>query len=159
MKKEKELLLLSHFRNNARLSLTKISRMTKIPVSTIFDKLKEYENNVIKKHTALVDFRKLGYEIKAHLLMKVPKDKRDSFQDFLRKHENVNNVFRINNGYDFLVEGLFRNLKELDRFIEQAEAHGLEDKQEHFVLEEIAREEFLAYKPGFENLIKMHINQ
>jgi len=69
--KGRERLLLSHFRRNARESLTTISRETRVPVSTIFDKLKHYERQFIRKHTTLVDFSKLGYMTRANVMLKV----------------------------------------------------------------------------------------
>ncbi|HIJ01446.1 TPA: hypothetical protein HA363_02255, partial [Candidatus Woesearchaeota archaeon] len=60
---KKDVLLMSFFRNNARENLTRISRITRIPVSTIFDKLRDYEKELVKKHTTLLDFRKLGFDI------------------------------------------------------------------------------------------------
>ena len=59
---QKELLIMSHLRENSRKNLTKISKETKIAVSTIFDKIKKYEGGIIKKHTCILDFTKLGFE-------------------------------------------------------------------------------------------------
>lgn len=150
VKREKELLLISHFRHNARESLTKISRKTSIPVSTIFDKLREYETRMIEKHTSLLDFRKLGFDLKAHLLFKVEKSRRDEFQRFLMQHPRVNSVFRINNGYDYLVEAVFIGLHDMDSFFEETGVFGVQDRQEYFVLKDVLREGFLSYRPGFE---------
>ena len=41
-----------------------MSKRLKIPISTIYDKLKKYDGNIIKKHTAILDFEKLGFGIK-----------------------------------------------------------------------------------------------
>src|SRR3989338_7081393 len=105
---KKDFILMTFFRNNARENLTRISRLTAIPVSTIFDKLREYEKDLIKKHATLVDFRKLGFDIRANLLFKISREQRDDFKDFLIKHENINSVFKVNNGFDFLVETVFK---------------------------------------------------
>jgi len=148
--KDKDLLLISHLRKDARTPMTTISKNTRIPVSTIFDKLKTYKGNVIDKHTCLLNFKELGYEVKAHLLFKVQKEQREEFLKYIRTHGSTNNIFRVNNGYDYLVEAVFRNLHELQEFYEETENRGVEDKQEHFVLEDVAREQFLNHKPGFE---------
>ena len=58
---KKDLLIVSHLRRDGRTSLTELSKKTRIPISTIFDRLKQNKNNFIKKHTALIDFAKLGY--------------------------------------------------------------------------------------------------
>ena len=143
--KEKERLLLSHFRRNARESLTSISRETRMPVSTIFDKLKHYERQFIRKHTTLVDFSKLGYLTRADVLLKVAVEHREPLKAYLLKHESVNSLFKINNGYDFLAEMVFRHLKDLEDFLEQLEQrYKVMEKAVFYVIEEICREEFMA---------------
>ena len=145
MLKEKELNLLSYFRNNARISLTKLSRMTNIPVSTIYDKLKDYERKkLIKKSTAIIDFRKLGYEIRNQILISAKKDNKEELQKFLIKHPKVNTIYRINNGYDFLIETVFKNMNEMDEFMRSLDAFEPIQKKEFFIMEDLKREEFLA---------------
>ena len=142
--RKKDLLLMSYLRNNSRENLTRISRMTSIPVSTIFDRIHEFERCLVKKHTTLLDFKKIGFDVKLDILVKLPKEKRDEFQDFLMKNYNVNSLFRINNGYDFLIEAIFRDMSEANKFSEDLDRFSVQDKQELFVLEDIKREGFLS---------------
>ncbi len=135
---------MSYFRNNSRENLTKISRQTHIPISTIFDKLRQFEESLIKKHTTLVDFKQIGFDIRVNILFKVAKDSRDEFREFLMKSFNINSIFRVNNGFDYLVEAIFRDMSDLNRFLEQLEAFHIENRQELFVLEDIKRECFLS---------------
>jgi DNA-binding Lrp family transcriptional regulator len=141
---KKDVLLMTYFRNNARENLTRISKMTSIPVSTIFDKLREYEKDIIKKHTTLVDFKKMGFDIKINILFKIGRDSREEFKQFLVTNENINSVFKVNNGFDFLVEAIFKDMNSMQRFTESIEKFQIEDKQEMFILEDIKREGFLA---------------
>ncbi|MFA6090110.1 MAG: Lrp/AsnC family transcriptional regulator, partial [Candidatus Woesearchaeota archaeon] len=137
MLKEKEILILGHFRNDARISLTKLSKITKVPVSTIFDKIKEYKKtNLIRKYTSLIDFKKLGYEIRTQMLISASKDSKDELQKFFINHPRVNNVFRINNGFDFLVESIFKDMQELDEFTRLIDEFGPLQKKEFFVMED-----------------------
>ena len=135
---------MTYLRSNARENLTRISRLTHIPVSTIFDKLRDFESGLISKHTSLVDFRKLGFDVKVNMLFKIQRDGRESFRKFLMNHQNVNSIFRVNNGYDFLVEGIFVGMDDLQQFMEDIEQYPIEDKQELFVLEDLKREGFLS---------------
>jgi len=121
--------------------------MTHIPVSTIFDKLKYYEKNeLIKKHTTILDFRKLGYELKIQVLITAKRDNRDELQKFLISYPRVNTIYRINNGYDFLIEAYFKNMQELDEFMQKLDIYEPAEKKEFFVMEDIKREEFLTNK-------------
>jgi DNA-binding Lrp family transcriptional regulator len=141
---KKDILLITYLRNNARENLTKISRLTHIPVSTIFDRLKELETDLISKHTTLVNFKKLGFDIKINILFKVERNSREEFKEYLIKNQNINSVFRVNNGFDFLVEAIFRGMHELQIFMEDIERFNVEEKQELFVLEDLKLEGFLS---------------
>lgn len=143
---KKDILLMTFLRNNARENLTRISRLTSIPVSTIFDRLKEFEKEIIKKHTTLIDFKKIGFDIKIDMLIKVLKEQKDELKEFLIKNENINSVFKVNNGFDFLIEAIFKDMNDLQRFIELLERFNIENKQEIFILEDLKREGFLADK-------------
>ncbi len=143
--KTKERVLLSHFRRNARESLTTISKETRVPVSTIFDKLRHYEQSFIRKHTTIIDFAKLGYMTRANVLIKVAVEHRDVLKGFLVKHDNVNSLFKVNNGYDYLTELVFQHIKELEDFLETLETkYKVLDKNVFYIIEDICREEFLA---------------
>lgn len=142
---ENELRLLGFFRRNARLALTKISRQTGVPVSTIFDKLRKYEGGIIQRHVALLDFQKLGYTTRANVFVKTQPENRVALAHYLKLHPNVNAAYRVNNGYDYLVEAIFRNIQEHEEFLETLElTQGVTDKEVYFVIGEVAREHFMT---------------
>lgn len=154
---KKDIILMTFLRKNSRENLTKISRLTAIPVSTIFDKVKEFEKELISKHTSLIDFKKIGFDIKVNMLFRVARNSRDEFKEFLIKNENINSVFKVNNGFDFLVEAIFRNMNDMQRFNESTERFNIEAKQEMFILEDIKREEFLSDRMHAELLFAEHL--
>ncbi len=141
---QSDILILSHLRKDARQNLTRISKHTGIPVSTIFDRMRKYSGSLIRKHTALVDFSELGYDMRANIVLRVHKQDRQQLQNFLEKKGQVNSLYRINNGYDFMVDALFRNMKEVDDFMEELERFRIRAKECYYVLEDIKREEFLS---------------
>ncbi|MFH0978254.1 MAG: Lrp/AsnC ligand binding domain-containing protein [Candidatus Woesearchaeota archaeon] len=142
---DKDLLIITHLRKNSRETLTSMSRLTKIPVSTLYDKLKQQEASLIQKHTSIVDFSKLGFNTRIHMLVKVDREKREELQAHLVKEQNVNSLYRVNSGYDFLIEGVFRHVKDMEDFIEKLEEKfELRQKQLYYIIADIKREEFLA---------------
>ncbi len=153
MIKKKDLVVVSYLRKNGRDTLTQISRKTKIPISTVFDKLKGNGDGLIKKHTCLIDFAKLGFNARANIAIAVEKVDRDTLQEYLLKNFQVNSVYRINNGFDFLVEGIFKHVKGLQDFLENIdEKFKVKNKQIYYIIEDIKREEFLA-DPGMVDLV------
>ena len=99
-----DLMVLSHLRKNARSSLVAISQETNIPQSTLYEKLRNYEQTVIKKHTCLLQFEKLGYNVEIKMAIKAKKSTKHSLLSYIKAHQNVNSAFYINGGYDYFVE-------------------------------------------------------
>ncbi|NQU98025.1 Lrp/AsnC family transcriptional regulator [Candidatus Woesearchaeota archaeon] len=142
---KKDKIFLTHLRNNARETLTVISRKTGIPISTLYDRLKAQEKDIITKHTTLIDFAKLGYLCKANVTIKVDIADRDIVKDYLLCQNCVNSLFKINNGFDFLIEGVFKHVKEMEDFMETFERKfKVLDKNVHYIIEDIKREAFMA---------------
>lgn len=143
--KEKDYQMIAYLRQDARMPLTTMSKKTQIPVSTLFDRLKANEEGVIKRHTALLDFTKLGYFTRANIVFKVAKEHKDELKNYLQTSESVNSVLRINNGYDFMVEGVFRQVLDMENFIENIEEKfNIEDKKSFFIIEDVKRESFMS---------------
>ncbi len=143
--KKSDLQVLSILRNNCRTSLTDIGRKTGIPVSTLYDRLKGYHGSVIRKNVALVDFSLLGYVIRANIIFSVDRPVKDEFAAFLLRHQNVNSVYRINNGYDFMIEVIHRDVNGLEKFLDDLQARfKIREKKVFFIIDEVKRESFLT---------------
>ena len=67
---KKDIELVKQLRLDSRKSLTNISRKTKIPISTLYDRLKFHEGGLIKKHTSILNFDLLGFKSRVQLLLK-----------------------------------------------------------------------------------------
>ncbi|MBI3034498.1 Lrp/AsnC family transcriptional regulator [Candidatus Woesearchaeota archaeon] len=142
--KQKDMRILSMLRGDCRMSLTDISRKTSIPVSTIYDRLKLFNRSIIKKNSALIDFSKIGYVVKTHILFCVERSQKEVFADYLGKQHNVNSLYRINNGFDFLAEVLCRDINELELFMDTLQLKfKIKDKKTFFIISELKREAFL----------------
>ena len=141
---KKTLLFLQQLRENSREKLTEISKKTKIPISTLFDLLHELQGKAITKNTILLNFSELGYHTRAQVFLKVAKEDKDKLKQHLFFHQNVNTLYKINNGWDFILETAHKNIKELDLFLDHLnEKFKVEDKQIHYVIDEIKREGFV----------------
>ena len=54
-------------------------------------------------------------------------------------------IFRINNGFDFIVEAVFKNINELENFIESLEdKFKIKSKNVYYIIDEIKREKFMT---------------
>ena len=142
---KKDLVIMACLRNNSRESLTKMSRRTSIPVSTIYERLKQYESEFIKKNTAILDFQKLGFSTRANVFVKASKESKDGLREYLIKTPHVNSVYKVNNGFDFSFEVIFRSITELEDFLENMEEKfSIESKSVYYIIDELQRESFLS---------------
>ena len=144
--KVQDLVIVSYLRQDARITLTKMSRETRIPVSTIFDKIKGYkETGLIRKNTALVSFDRFGYNTKALIFFSADKEDRGKLAELLKNNRHVNSLFKINSGWDLMAEVISPNFKEIEDFLESVEGEvTLKDKKVFYVIDELKREEFLS---------------
>ena len=140
--KENREKVISSLRRNARKKVTEIAKETGIARSTVFDMLRACESSIIIKHTSIVDFPALGYGVRAHIALKV--EEVEKMKKHLMEHSNVNSVYRVNNGYDFVIDCVFRNLKEFYMFREELRRAGTREQQVFTVVDELKREEFLC---------------
>ena len=145
MREMNDLRIVSHLRENSRMSLTQLSKSTGIPVSTIFERMKRNANNIIRKNTCLIDFSKVGMNTRAKIALKVSPDERVLVREFLEKNKNVNSLYKINNGYDYMLDVVFKNMKELEDFLELVDdKFKIKSKHVFYVIEEITQEKFLS---------------
>ena len=134
-----------HLRENSREKLTSISKKTNIPISTLFDLLKELQGGLILKSTVLLDYSKLGYHARAKVFLKVSNENKEKLRNHLKLNSNVNTIYKINNGWSFLIETIHKNIKELDIFLEKLEDnYKIENKQIHYLIDEVKREGFIV---------------
>ncbi len=145
MLKKTDFKLISALRQNSRETLTNISKNIKIPISTLYDKLKVHNGSVITKHTTLLDFARLGFNCRANIMLRTDRGQRDKLGSYLKAHPAINNLYKINNGYDFMAEGIFIHVKDLEDFLDELEQRfELQEKKTHYLIEDLKREEFLT---------------
>jgi DNA-binding Lrp family transcriptional regulator len=123
-----------------------MSRETRIPVSTIFDKIRTYkETGLIRKNTAIVSFERFGYNTKALIFFSAQREDKSKLAQILQNNPNVNSLLKINSGWDLMAEVIFPNYKEIEDFLETIEEQvTLKDKKVFYIIDELKKEEFLS---------------
>lgn len=136
--------IISALRKNARTSLAKIARDINLPKSTVFDTFRHHEKNLIHKHSSLINFQKLGFTSKVFLAIKTTLDGRDTVRKHLMEHKNTNNLYVIDGGFDFFLESVFRDAKEMEDFLAELKAnYAILTVCDYRVFTDLKRESFL----------------
>ncbi len=128
----KDLLIVSQLRENARAPVHHISRAVKLCRATVTEKVKELQSNIIRQYTCLVDFHALGYGLRLSFILTLAEEDKLIFCRYIQQHPCANNLYIVNyvdqlridtilnktrDGSDYLVEMVFRNNTEADRFL------------------------------------------
>ncbi|RMD57705.1 Lrp/AsnC family transcriptional regulator [Candidatus Woesearchaeota archaeon] len=143
--KKSDAKVLSLLRENGRIQLTKLSRKTGLPVSTLHERIRQHIKKEEIRPTVLLDFPKMGYSCRAHMLFGVPASEKAEFISHLSSVRNVNSLWRINNGWTVAVEGVFKDMFSLEEFVEGLESRfTINRKEVCYVLDEIKREGFMS---------------
>lgn len=143
--KKKDYQILTELRKNSRAQLKEISRNTSIPISTIYDRIKNSYNDVVKKHTTILNFELLGFTAKANIFLKCNKKSKYDLCEYLKKHQNINSLYKINNGYDYMAEAVFKNIKDLEDFVDNIEeVYSIKTKEIFYIIDEITKENFFT---------------
>jgi len=89
------------------------------------------------------------------MALKVDRNIRSQVKEYLTKHQRVNSFMRVNNGFTFVIDAIFRDIKESEDFIEELEERfETSKKMVLYVVEELKREAFLS-DPGTAGLMKV----
>ena len=140
--KEKYLKLLRYLRNNARVPLTNISKLTGTPISTLHDRLKLSEKNYITKHTSLINFPKLGFNVRANILLSTTDTEKVSA--FVLMNMNINSAYNLQGNHNFLLDCVFHDLPAFNEFMVDLSLLPIQTKEVYFINGDIKREAFLA---------------
>jgi DNA-binding Lrp family transcriptional regulator len=140
---ENERKMLAELRKNARTSLLALARQLNMPASTVHDKVRRYNGSIVIKHTTLLDFGKLGYS-RALFAIKANPSGRDRLQAYLASHWGMNNLHKINSGYDFLAEYIGRDQKEIEDFAAAlTNLPEVIEMQRFVIIDDVTRERFM----------------
>ncbi|MFQ5475182.1 MAG: Lrp/AsnC family transcriptional regulator [Candidatus Nanoarchaeia archaeon] len=141
----KELQIITQLRKDARMHITKMSKNTRIPISTIYDRIKNNKCRLMTRNVTLVDFTRLGFSCRVSIILRLKKKQKQELREHLLKSFNVNSLFKINNGYDYMIDAVFKNVKEVEEFMDDIdEKFSVAELKTYYIIDEIAREKFLS---------------
>ncbi|SRR3989344_4772746 len=142
---KKDIIILKELKKDGRLSAQDISKATKIPVTTIFNRIRRMEKTgVIKGYTVILDEGKTGRNVAAYVSMTVDynllKRKGMTQQELaakLRQYEFVDEVDMITGTSDIVVKIRTTDISQLNEFVTKymRNMEGVERTQTSVILE------------------------
>ena len=124
---------------NARITLSQMSKEIDVPDATISNRLKKLDKNVIKQYTLILDLDKFGLKVTAIIIIQTESDKHRSVESKLAKLEEVSEVYSISGEYDILIKVWALSLEELNNIVNSKirSVDGVEDLTEMIVMERV----------------------
>ena len=138
--------ILDVLKENSRLSTSKISKKTGIPVTTVFNRMKKLEREgLIKNYTINLDQKKLGKLLTAYILIHydISVWDRESTRNELRHQllslPNVEEINYISGRFDILLKVRIKDMDELNSLIlsKLRRIPGIGQTETFFVMEEV----------------------
>jgi len=118
---EKDLKIVEVLERNARLGVKQIARKTDIPITTVFNRIKNLEKKgIIKGYRATLDKKKLGKEIEAFIIVNISYNStvhQDDFSKVLTKLPEVDECYVISGATNILLKVSMEDIDTLNDFI------------------------------------------
>ena len=118
---EKDEKILAALQKNARLGVKQIARSTDIPITTVFNRIRNLEGRgIIQGYRALVDRKKLGKEIEAFIIVSVSYNSLVPQEEFaleLSRIPDVEECYVISGATNILIKVSSDNIDTLNEFI------------------------------------------
>jgi len=113
-----------------------ISLLTGIPITTVHNRIKKMEREgVIKGYRAIIDNKKIGNEIEVIIGLEFARGK-DGLEKISRI-PNVEECYKVSGSFDAIVKAAFRNIEELNQFLDELKKINVERTVTHIVLKRV----------------------
>lgn len=143
---EIDLKILEALKDNSKLSTQKISKKTRIPMTTVFNRIKKMEKEeIIKKYSVVLDHKKLGKIITVYILIRYnisvwgkETTKAELHRDLLCL-PCIEEIKYITGEYDIMLKAYVKDMEELNNLllINLRKIPGIGQTNSIFVLEDV----------------------
>jgi len=122
--------------DDARTSLRKISKLVKVSLGTVSNRVKKMEKNgVIKGYSVILDPDQIGWELNVVIGLRIQKGRLIEIQEKIAKDSRVHGVYDVTGDFDSMVIARAKNRKDLDDLSKNVlSIDGVERSITHLVL-------------------------
>ena len=127
---EMDVQIMNLLKMNARMSLKELSSEVHLTTPALSARIEKLENaGYIKGYHADIDFEKIGYNIKAFIMISVlPEDQR-KFYDFVQKKDFILECNHVTGQFSMILKVICPTTSALDTFIGELQAFGRTETQ------------------------------
>jgi Lrp/AsnC family transcriptional regulator, leucine-responsive regulatory protein len=135
---EIDLKLISVLKKNSRLSFVDLGKAINLSPSATRGRLQKLEDNgIIKKYDIKIDYKLLGYDVEAFILVKVFHGKLKTFLNAINNFQEVIEAHRITGNLNVHLKVIVKNQLHLQKVIDQLIFFG--DTNTFLILSQISK--------------------
>ena len=131
---EKDKILLNELKKDSKRSVQDLSKATKIPSTTVYNRIKDLEKEgIIKQYTVKLDNKKVG---KVQAFFEVTLNPSVNVSEFLKKIK-ADEIYSVAGDYQFLIKSTFNDLGGVYSFTAQLQQAKADKVKTTIVLDEL----------------------
>ena len=140
---EKDLALLQHLQQDARMTNTELARRVDLSPPGLQRRIRKLEENgVIERYVTLVNREALGFDMLCFVQVTLQRHEPEAnkgFKDVVQAMPEVLECYHITGEYDYLLKVAVRNRKHLEEFLldDLTPVHGMDKIRTSLVLREV----------------------
>ena len=106
---EKDKILLNELKKDSKRSVQELSKATKIPSTTVYNRIKALEEEgIIKQYTVKLDNKKIG---RVQAFFEISLNPNTNVQEFIKKiRSQIDELYSVGGDFQFLVKATFSDL-------------------------------------------------
>lgn len=122
--------IISMLKENARIPLKDISAEVFLTTPAVSSRIEKLEKEgYIRGYHAEVDLEKMGYGIKAYIMITVPPEESQKFSEFIKEQECVLECSHVTGPYSMIMKVVFPSTTPLDEFLGKLQNFGKTETQ------------------------------
>lgn len=110
---------------DSKSSLAHISNTVNLSKPSVRERINKMKDlGTIKKYTIDIDYKTLGYDIDVIINIIIKNNLYKDFKTFIVKQDNIEFCYRISGDSCFIFKGRFKNMEEVEYFIDVLQKYG-----------------------------------
>ena len=130
--------IISILQSNARAKITWIGERVGLSSPAVTERIKRLEDKgVIEAYTALINYKKNGYQLKAMITLSAFMGRLKPFLSKVKKYEEVLNCYRVTGNENIIMEVILKDQAHLQLFIDELITYG--EVKTHIILSSVVQ--------------------
>lgn len=117
--------IIASLQKNGRISIKKLAEKICLTPPAVAERIRKLEESgVIKGYSAIIDYKKLGWNISALINITLNTDKRNDFFDYISKDKHILACYHVTGEFSMTVKAIFKEMSDLEIMVGKIQQFG-----------------------------------